>query len=79
MRGHGAEVLETSSIDHNATIDLGAQIAKLEAFKVDLDLCLREFLSGGDVVEAARCIKELGAPGLHLHVVKRSVASISPF
>ena len=42
-------------------------------FKVALDLCLREFLTGGDVVEAARCIVEMGGAPYHLHIVKRGV------
>jgi len=53
--------------------DAADAATSIEAFKIAVDLCLREFLSSGDVKEAARCVDELGAPHFHLHVVKRSV------
>lgn len=51
----------------------GTSVTTLDEFKAALDLNLREFLLGGDFLEAARCIVELGAPQFHPHVVKRAV------
>eukprot|EP00326_Haptolina_ericina_P010173 CAMPEP_0181223624 /NCGR_PEP_ID=MMETSP1096-20121128/30649_1 /TAXON_ID=156174 ORGANISM="Chrysochromulina ericina, Strain CCMP281" /NCGR_SAMPLE_ID=MMETSP1096 /ASSEMBLY_ACC=CAM_ASM_000453 /LENGTH=529 /DNA_ID=CAMNT_0023316565 /DNA_START=8 /DNA_END=1597 /DNA_ORIENTATION=+ len=45
----------------------------IDQFKDTLDLCLREFLSGGDIVEATRCILEMSSPQFHFQVVKRGV------
>ena len=108
-RGH-AELLESNAAREPSAISTGgASSVSLDAFKIAVDLCLREFLGVGgacidhcaplasnllrftpraplplplplppvppstDVVEAARCIDELGAPEWHLHIVKRGV------
>ena len=48
-------------------------VTTLDEFKAALDLNLREFILGGDFLEAARCIIELGSPQYHAHIVKRAV------
>ena len=51
----------------------GAKAETVESFKSSLDLSLREFLSNGDLIEATRCLLELGTPQYHYQIVKRGV------
>ena len=67
-------VSEVESGDALAVSANGTSVETLEEFKAGLDLSLREFLSGGDLIEAGRCIVEMRAPKFHSHIVKRAVA-----
>ncbi len=51
----------------------GAACASVDDFKSSVDLLLREFLVGGDLLEAARCVTDLAAPQFHFQLVKRAV------
>lgn len=44
--------------------------------KVKIQVLLDEYVSGGEVGEACRCVKELGMPFFHHEVVKKSVVRI---
>ena len=68
--GGRAEIL---GADVLATRAPGAKAEPVESFKSSLDLSLREFLSNGDLIEATRCLLELGTPQYHYQIVKRGV------
>ncbi|CAN7050388.1 unnamed protein product, partial [Brassica rapa subsp. trilocularis] len=44
--------------------------------KEKIQVLLEEYISGGDLKEACRCVKELGMPFFHHEVVKKSVVRI---
>ncbi|KAJ0237395.1 MA3 DOMAIN-CONTAINING TRANSLATION REGULATORY FACTOR 2 [Hirschfeldia incana] len=44
--------------------------------KEKIQVLLEEYVSGGDLKEACRCVKELGMPFFHHEVVKKSVVRI---
>ena len=50
-----------------------AKGATIETYKASIDLCLHEFLNGGDLAEAALCVTDLAAPQFNYQVVKRAV------
>jgi len=50
-----------------------ATITDVAAFKDAVDACLTEFLVGFNMLEAARCIREMQAPQFHYQIIKRGV------
>ncbi|KAL1503562.1 hypothetical protein AB1Y20_012040 [Prymnesium parvum] len=69
--GEGAVYRSASELEPSPPT--GGAAASLDEFKAGLDLCLREFLSGGDLVEATSCLLEMGCAKFHPHIVKRAI------
>ena len=65
-----AEVLPPDELSTRRGVSAATTV---EDFKSRLDACLREFLSGGDLLEATRCVLEMDAQQFHFQVIKRGV------
>ncbi|AAC25511.1 Similar to apoptosis protein MA-3 gb/D50465 from Mus musculus [Arabidopsis thaliana] len=57
-------------------IETNSPGSTVKEVKEKIQILLEEYVSGGDLREASRCVKELGMPFFHHEVVKKSVVRI---